>query len=237
MISGKCFSEVCKWVHDPRYPHRQPFQYRAAATGDWVFVNGDYLSTLAQQFPYIAVKQFVFIVHNTDRSFGHAELQSLLPHALHVYAINTTVTHPKLTPIPIGFVDRQLPLLPGFKGGSSERTIDVYMNFLDGTNIAKRSECRRALANDPRVTRAEGLSVAEYFIDLGRSKFVLCPEGTGIDTHRVYESLFCGATPVVLHSSLDSLYERLPVCIVNNWTDPYTVPTGKLFSERVSDYL
>jgi hypothetical protein len=237
MLSGKSFSDLCKWVHDPRYPHRERFRYDTSSSGDRVFVNGDYLSTLLDRFPYISVKKFVFIIHNTDRSFGYIELQKLLPHALHIYAINTTVTHPTLTPIPIGFVDRQLPVLPMFKGGSSERTIEVYMNFLDGTNATKRSECRRALADDPRVTRMEGRSVAEYFTDLGRSKFVVCPEGTGIDTHRVYESLFCGATPVVLHGPLDHLYERLPVCIVNRWTDPYTIPVGKVFNESVGEYL
>lgn len=237
MISGKSFSEICRWVHDPRYPHREPFQYNIARSGDWVFVNGDYLSSLLQKFPIFTVKRFVFVVHNTDRSFGEAELRALLPHAQHIYAINATVSHPMLTLIPLGFVDRQLSILPGFKGGSSDRTIEVYMNFLDGTNVTKRAECRRALAGDPRVTQASGLSVPEYFADLGRSKFVVCPEGTGIDTHRVYESLFCGATPVVLHSPLDRLYERLPVCIVNDWRDPYTVPTGKVFSERIQTYL
>jgi hypothetical protein len=58
-----------------------------------------------------------------------------------------------------------------------------------------------------------------------------------MDTHRVYESLFCGATPVVLHSPLDELYKKLPVCIVNKWTDPYVVPTKKEVTWNVSDFL
>ena len=68
------------------------------------------------------------------------------------------------------------------------------------------------------------------------SKFVLCPTGTGLDTHRVYEALACGATPVVLHSTLDPLYAKLPVCILNSWTDPFFVPIG---TSRlgINDYL
>ncbi len=237
MISGKSFAERCNWVVDPRYPHRETFIYARAHDGDWVFVNGDYLHELQQRLPLVRPKRFTFIVHNTDRTFGHHELAVLLPHANHIYAINASIQHPKLTLIPLGFVDKQLPLLHGFKGGSSERPNEVYMNFLDCTNATKRAECRAALVNDPRITRAQGLSVPEYFIDLGRSKFVVCPEGTGIDTHRVYESLFCGATPVVLHSPLDPLYEKLPVCIVSKWTDPYVVPTGRTFSTNISAYL
>ena len=237
MISGKSFAEKCQWVFDPRYPDRAAFTYGSAHDGDWVFVNGDYLPHLRLQFPVTRTKLFTFIVHNTDRTFGESELAMLLPHANHVYAINASVQHPSLTLIPLGFVDKQLPLLPAFSGGSSERTIDVYMNFLDCTNSVKRAECRAALAGDARVTRAEGLSVPQYFADLGRSKFVVCPEGTGMDTHRVYESLLCGATPVVLHSPLDALYQKLPVCIVSKWTDPYTIPTNRPFSTDVSTYL
>ena len=228
MISGKSFADTCNWVFDPRYPEKPVFDYRFAKHGDWVFVNGDYWNQLVSRIiPYTSFgsqKKFMFVVHNSDLPFGTQQFRLLSPHAIHIYAINTTISHPMITTIPLGFVDRQLPLLPGFKGGSSERPIEAYMNFLDQTNAPKRRECREALANDPRITRASGLSVPEYLIDLGRSRFVICPEGTGMDTHRVYESLFCGATPVVLHSPLDPLYQRLPVCIVNKWTDPFYVP-------------
>lgn len=237
MISGKIFADYCKWVIDPRYPTRNVFSYGHANDGDWVFINGDYVHMFCQRVPSLRTKRFYFIIHNTDRSFGEYELGVFLPYAYHIYAINTVVRHPSLTTIPIGFVDKQLDLLPQFKGGSTTRDIDVYVNFLDHTNAHKRSACRRAIANTPNITYASGLSVPDYFRDIGRSKFVICPEGTGLDTHRVYESLFCGATPVVLHSPLDNLYERLPVCIVSNWTDPYTVPEGRTFSTDILTYL
>ena len=237
MISGKSFSDACKWVVDPRYPARQPFYYAMALTNDWVFLNGDCIGEFVQKFPVFATKRFYVIVHNTDNSFGSRELALLLPHVHHVYAINTTIRHPKLTTIPLGFVDKQLPFLHGFKGGSSERTNEIYMNFTAGTNAPKRVECIRAFEGDPRVVCTHGLSVPEYYMDLCRSKFVLCPEGTGIDTHRVYESLYCGATPVVLRNSLSHLYERLPVCIVDKWTDPFVVPEQKPIDWSIKAFL
>ena len=236
MISGKSFSDRCTWVIDPRYPTRPGFQYGRAKSGEWVFLNGDYLATFLQQAPFLAVKRFVLVVHNTDRSFGQAELYALLPHAQHIYASNAIVEHPRLTRIPLGFVDRQLPFLSTFVAPQGERDIEIYQNFTTATNAPKRADCAAAFAGDPRVVRREGISVPEYYADLCRSRYVLCPEGTGIDTHRVYEALLCGATPVVLHGPLDPLYQRLPVCIVNNWTDPFTVPTGTVFSHRVAEY-
>ena len=237
MISGKSFATACQWVVDPRYPEMPNFYYANARDGEWVFVNGDCLPDLLRRFPFIANKKFRFLVHNSDRPFGRVELAALLPKAVHIYAINTTVQHPSLTTIPLGFVDKQLPFLHGFKAGSSERDIEVYMNFSLSTNVHKRKECANALEDDPRVTQREGLSVAEYYHDLSRSKFVLCPEGTGIDTHRVYEALFCGATPVVLRNSLERLYEKLPVCIVDKWTDPFVVPPSKTIDWGIKSFL
>ena len=237
MISGKSFADRCQWVYDPRYPNRRMFSYAAAAQGDWVFINGDYLNQFRSQTPFFPTKKFHIIVHNSDYPFGFVELRTLLPLSIHIYAINTTVTHPSLTTIPLGFVDSQLLFLSTFQKSEGPRDIEIYANFTRTTNDAKRRACIDAFANDPRVTWRTGLPVPEYYADLCRSKFVLCPEGTGIDTHRVYESILCGATPIVLRNSLTPLYERLPVCIVNAWTDVYTVPVGTHFMLGVGPYL
>lgn len=226
MISGKSFADKCKWVFDPRYPDRVVFDYQFAQHGDWVFLNGDYIQQFASRIPLLFVggKKFVFVVHNSDLSFGIPQFRMISHHAIHIYAINTTIQHPMVTTIPLGFVDKQLPLLTGFKGGSSERDYEIYANFTINTNSPKRVECLRAFREDPRLVYRQNLSVPEYLMDLCRSKFVLCPEGTGMDTHRVYESILCGATPVVLRNSLAHLYEKLPVCIVDKWTDAFYVP-------------
>lgn len=237
MISGKSFSELCRWVVDPRYPTRDVFYYGRANSGDWVFVNGDFLHSLTLSLPIVPIKKFVLIIHNTDRSFGEPEIRLLLPHALHIYAINTTVYHPKLTTIPIGFVDRQLSFLDNFTPTNEPRTIEIYMNFTSVTNVKKRKECAEVFQNDKRVVLKQGLTVEEYYADLCRSNYVLCPEGTGMDTHRVYEALLCGATPVVLRNSLSSLYKKLPICILDNWTDPLYKPLLKEFPITAQFYL
>lgn len=237
MISGKAFSDLCKWVVDPRYPDKQLFQYQTASTNELVFINGDYVPYFLTLLPNVdgERKQFVFIIHNSDRSFGEVEFYQLLPFAKHIYAINTTIEHPKLTTIPIGFVDRQLPLLSSFSPPDTIRDIQVYSNFTIGTNTPKRLECLNSVRH---VTRKENRSVLEYYEDLCRSQFVLCPEGTGIDTHRIYESLYFGATPVVLESNpLANFYRKFPICIVNSWSDTFSKPNHKQVSFDVLDYM
>lgn len=223
MISGKSFSSVCSWIYDPRYRER-PFMHWGSRTGDWVFINGDHLD----QFLNIRLptnKRFNLIIHNSDRPFDANRLIKTLPRAIHIYAINTTIRHPQLTTIPLGFPDSGLKHIANIRP-STDRYIEIYSNFSSGTNVVARNDCLKAFEGDPRVVRKEpsGRTQPEFYDDMCHSKFVLCPEGTGLDTHRIYEAIACGATPVVLHSTLDHLYQTLPICIVDKWTDPFFVP-------------
>jgi hypothetical protein len=44
----------------------------------------------------------------------------------------------------------------------------------------------------------------------------LSPRGNGIDCHRTWEALYLDIIPIVWHSTLDSLYENLPIIIIND---------------------
>jgi hypothetical protein len=237
MISGKGFADRCDWVYDPRYPDRRRFSYAEAPDGAWVFLNGDYTNSFLETFPFLAMKRFYLIVHNSDRSFTEETLQRLRKHVYHIFAINTAVRHPRVTTIPLGFADNQLEFLSTFRPETVERTIEVYLNIKPHHNWEKRGQCIEAVKGDPRVVNRERVSVPEYYADLCRSQFVLCPEGTGMDTHRVYEAILCGATPVVLRNALTHLYEGLPVCLVNSWTDPYVHPPKRPVSFTVQTFL
>ena len=52
---------------------------------------------------------------------------------------------------------------------------------------------------------------------LAEYKFILSPPGAGIDWHRTWEALYTGTIPIGLTSSINELYEDLPVLIVPNW--------------------
>lgn len=49
--------------------------------------------------------------------------------------------------------------------------------------------------------------------------FVISPHGGGFDCHRLWEALLLGCIPIVKKSMIDNLYERLPVLIVDEWSD------------------
>jgi len=49
--------------------------------------------------------------------------------------------------------------------------------------------------------------------------FTVSPMGHGMDCHRTWESLMLGTIVIVKKSQLDSLYEGLPVLIVDDWSE------------------
>lgn len=50
-------------------------------------------------------------------------------------------------------------------------------------------------------------------------KFILSPQGAGLDCHRTWEAIICGIIPIVKSSSIDNLFKDLPVLIVDDWED------------------
>ena len=52
-------------------------------------------------------------------------------------------------------------------------------------------------------------------------RFVISPRGNGLDCHRTWEALLCGAIVIVKTSPLDDMYKNnnLPVIILNDWED------------------
>jgi hypothetical protein len=69
--------------------------------------------------------------------------------------------------------------------------------------------------------------------------FVLSPHGNGLDCHRTWESLILGSIPIVKTSHLDSLYDDLPVLIIEDWsllTKELLINTINVFKQKVFNY-
>jgi len=69
------------------------------------------------------------------------------------------------------------------------------------------------------ATIRPGLSHALWLQHVRTHRFVTCPHGNGIDTHRLWEVLMMGSTCIIRSSTLDSMLEGLDVMIVDQWSD------------------
>jgi hypothetical protein len=59
----------------------------------------------------------------------------------------------------------------------------------------------------------------KFLRDIKSSKFVFCPRGNGIDTHRIWETLYMGSIPIVKYENAHHLFTDLPILFVNDWSE------------------
>ena len=83
-----------------------------------------------------------------------------------------------------------------------------------------RHSVQRQLDGNPSVVfQTSKLKRIELWREKTRYAFVVSPHGNGLDCHRTWESLVLGNIVIVKRSSLDPLYEGLPVVIIDDWRE------------------
>ena len=132
----------------------------------------------------------------------------------------------KLLPLPLG-------ILPFDKGGATttdgcvrksdfaSRSHDIFLchRVREGKQWETRHRVTRWFKNHPLVTHKSSVGRAEFVAKLKDSRFCICTHGGGIDpSPRCWESIMYGCIPIIEKSPLSSVYECLPVVIVDEWT-------------------
>lgn len=73
-----------------------------------------------------------------------------------------------------------------------------------------------------------------YFLELPSYKFIISPEGNGIDCHRHYEALLAGCIPIVEHNDLiEGKYKNCPIL----YTTDYTEITHEYLQKKYEEML
>ena len=62
----------------------------------------------------------------------------------------------------------------------------------------------------------EAKPIEEYFRDIAEHRYVLCPDGNGIDCFRTWEALYLGSIPIVKRSRVTEQFSDLPILIVDD---------------------
>ena len=106
-------------------------------------------------------------------------------------------------------------------------SLTVSASFTSKNNKRVRGQVLRVLSALPRKFKvsvelpdfsAEGR--IRFLVNTRHSAFTVCPEGNGVDTHRLWETLYMGGIPIVTPNPLmNSLYSQLPVLVINKWSD------------------
>lgn len=99
----------------------------------------------------------------------------------------------------------------------------VYMNFSVETYPEERRRVWSLFSGKPWVTTGSHVPTLEgrtaFLNDLRDHSFVLCPRGNGIDTHRLWETLYMGSIPIVRWDPAHAGWTDLPILFVSSWEE------------------
>lgn len=223
---------------DIRY-YKRDFLYRS---GKW---RDNHVKSAISAITHERVR--TIIIGHSDYSFSTAAwVPFRLTGVSGALVSNTTTPCSRVRPLPLGLTndcddgplhrllgDRE-PLKTVVEEG--RRTIGYrgvkYANFNPKTHKSRRR--LQQLLNENPVTSIESPDYSRdgrisYLRSLRDSDFVLCPRGNGIDTHRLWETLYVGGLPVVEEfPRARELLQGLPAIIVRDWSNI----TNSAFMER-----
>jgi hypothetical protein len=151
-----------------------------------------------------------------------------------IFCVNKVTKNPNTFGIPLGITsdcnDSPLHRIYGNKkimvdvsNEDIQKTNLVYLNFSINTYPQLRQLIYNKFSKENWV-KIGGIEPTiegrkKYLQEIKSSKFVLCPRGNGIDTHRIWETLYMGSIPIVIYEETHHLLNDLPILFINNWDE------------------
>jgi hypothetical protein len=202
---------------------------------DIFFCKTDFLLT---DFDYISKlnNKVILISGNSDYPITDELVNSAPKNIIKWFAQNVLSNNNILEPIPIGIENKIESDRKGhgvcyydrvyIKEKLLSRNIDqtptkyIYCNFNINTNVTHRSNIK-AFCNNINYIDVDNcnLSLYDFFNKILDYKMVLCPAGNGVDTHRLWETIYSKRVPITVRVGdfkIYELYKKLPIIILED---------------------
>jgi hypothetical protein len=185
-----------------------------------IFVKSELFGQFVSEYAHHLNTGHVLITGNGDTDFEKIP-ESLIDIDFRWFAQNSFITNDsRVTSIPIGIENISL----GSHGRLGHLHISrdfnqnrILFGPMGDTHPSRRSLLTSALElQNVFYLPTKRLPPRQYVKLSGNFKYVFCPRGNGVDTHRFWESLYRGQTPVILESDWSKSLEGLGlpfVCI------------------------
>ena len=210
--------------------------------GDIVFSKTEFVKSLFKLLDGSALKNLTLITHQSDIKIDN-KLYSKKPKAIsRWFSVNVSIEKKDLYSIPIGFANEHYkkninPDIYVKKNQSTNKSNYIYINFNPNTNFIERENILNKYKNNKDFVIATNNSeMVEYKNDLEKYKYVLCPPGNGIQTHRLWEAMYYGSIPVVKDSILYKSFKNLNIIFVDNFKNIKIKELNKNINKQAIQY-
>lgn len=223
-ISGDSISDACDYVIANRIDMKN-FS-KNSIEPKVIFCRSDLVSDL-KDLEISFQEKPILVAGNSDFEFREVDI---LPHNLFrgFFLQNSFISDNKrIFTLPIGVENIKL----GINGlpKNLKETIDwknrsnrILVGPFSPTHIERETLLEKAKHDPENFELFSGkLSPSQYARLMNRYRYVACPRGNGIDTHRFWETIYRGAIPVVLSSEWSKSLRilEIPFIEVENWND------------------
>ena len=181
---------------------------------DIIFTNSYLIEPLFKKLNNLKFQNIKVISMQTDHHINK-KMYTKKPKSVSTwYSTNVDFNTSDLIPIPLGLANEYSP--KNIQKNSYdvlepvEKKINkIYLNFEKNTNYFHRNKLQKALFQKNHVfSETNNLQIEEYLENLHQYKFILCPLGNGIDTHRIWETLYAGSIPIIpKHHNFESIFK------------------------------
>jgi hypothetical protein len=225
-ISAEQLMRACDqvWSADSKadisIERRQP---RAAAS---IYCKVDHLAGLFDCVRKVR-NRLVLVSSESDRPISREFFQRCPPQIAHWFSTNIEIKNERLSTLPLGLANSYcgITLKASHIAANSrpftERSNWLFVNFRTITNPGVREPVMhhfQTIRNEDWVTVQEGgLGFEDYLDEMTSHRFAVCPPGNGIDTHRLWEALYCRTIPVAIGTPAMDAFRDLPILFVEDF--------------------
>jgi hypothetical protein len=230
IISGQNIAAKCDYVFSQTIcTNGSPAPYIAdhfpeIKGGELIFCKTDFIHLLHQcvdKFVPFHVR-FTVITHDSDYPLSDELIHRFGNRPIYWWGVNCESQ--KGNPLPIGVANSySRGNLQDFHGTPSPSRL-LYVNNRVHNYPILRNHLYEYFSTKEwatvRVPYEHNDIDPRYKGELLDHKFILCPRGNGVDTHRMWEALYSGVVPIVVRNRTHAGLEgELPILFVNDYSE------------------
>jgi len=219
-LSGDTLRSLADHIFD----ETQSMNPKNVKINDFVFVKADRLELYFSNIHKNIDNQYNLITHNSDRNIDEETALLIDDNILNWYAQNLiTAEKNNIKIIPIGLENKRFlnnGLVSHFKKyHNSEKSEYIFCSFNERSS--ERASLNQLLKDNINVVQKNFKNHKEYTKNLAKFKFNLCPNGNGVDTHRIWESFMVNTIPIVKNQTFvrNLIKNNVPLFVVEEWDE------------------
>jgi hypothetical protein len=207
---------------------KNTFGNKRVMQNDIIYTHTKYVGELFKEIGKLLVDVIV-ITHNSDTNVGY---QFVVPENVKKwYTMNVICVNDKIQSIPIGLendkwfprIKKKEKMIEKMKERKQTKGL-LYVNHNINTNPIERKKVYHVFEGKCKCWctiehGVNGKGFEGYIDNVYNHYFVACPEGNGIDTVRLWETLYMNTIPIVKKNINTDYYKDFPICFINNWED------------------